>query len=50
MLERENYDGGGKTPKIMPLHSRPNFDWNEWKAYLFMFAMTVRPIGYGRRS
>ena len=40
MIARENYEGG-KTPKIMPLHSRPNFDWNEWKAYLFMFAMTV---------
>ena len=30
-----------KQAKILPLHSRPNFNWIEWKSYLFIFAMTV---------
>jgi len=39
METRDTLDS--KSAKILPLHSRPNFNWIEWKAYLFIFAMTV---------
>ena len=39
MLERESYEG--KSSKILPLHTRPNFSLMEWKAFLFAYAATV---------
>ena len=38
MLER---DGESRTQKLLPLSTRPNFSWMEWKAYLFIFAATT---------
>ena len=38
MLER---DGESRTQKLLPLSTRPNFSWMEWKAYLFVFAATI---------
>ena len=39
MLERYGYEG--KSTKILPLHTRPNFSWMEWKAFLFIYAQTI---------
>ena len=39
MLERDGYEG--RSSKMLPLHTRPNFSWMEWKAFLFAYAGTV---------
>ena len=38
MLERENYE---KSSKLLPLSTRADFSWMEWKAFLFVFARTI---------
>ena len=42
MLEREGSEG--KVQKLLPLHTRPNFSWMNWKAVLFIYGATV-PLG-----
>ena len=39
MLERENYDS--KSAKLLPLSTRGDFSWMEWKAFLFIYARTI---------
>ena len=34
-------EGSDQRSKLLPLHTRPGFCWMEWKAYLFIFAMTI---------